>query len=227
MAAIIEVEDLVVRYGSALALSHVSLSIEAGEMVALIGPNGAGKTTFVKTVAGVLRPASGTVTVGGSLGVVLEGRQLFNDMTVEDNLRLGAWRSRNRDPERVYEVLPDLRGKAKQLAGNLSGGQQQMVAIGRALMSDPDVLLIDELSLGLAPKVVAELVEFITRLNRERGMTVLLIEQSARVALGMCDRAYILDSGSVVTSGASDHLIANGVVEGTYMGTGTQEVIHD
>jgi len=227
MAAIIEVEDLVVRYGSALALSHVSLSIEAGEMVALIGPNGAGKTTFVKTVAGVLRPASGTVTVGGSLGVVLEGRQLFNDMTVEDNLRLGAWRSRNRDPERVYEVLPDLRGKAKQLAGNLSGGQQQMVAIGRALMSDPDVLLIDELSLGLAPKVVAELVEFITRLNRERGMTVLLIEQSARVALGMCDRAYILDSGSVVTSGASDDLIANGVVEGTYMGTGTQEVIHD
>jgi len=227
MAAIIEVEDLVVRYGSALALSHVSLSIEAGEMVALIGPNGAGKTTFVKTVAGVLRPASGTVAVGGSLGVVLEGRQLFNDMTVEDNLRLGAWRSRNRDPARVYEVLPDLRGKAKQLAGNLSGGQQQMVAIGRALMSDPDVLLIDELSLGLAPKVVAELVEFITRLNRERGMTVLLIEQSARVALGMCDRAYILDSGSVVTSGASDHLIANGVVEGTYMGTGTQEIIHD
>ena len=227
MTAIVEVEDLVVRYGSALALSEVSVTINRGEMVALIGPNGAGKTTFVKTVAGVLRPASGNVTVDGSLGVVLEGRQLFNDMTVEDNLRLGAWRSRNRDPARVYEVLPDLRGKAKQLAGNLSGGQQQMVAIGRALMSDPDVLLIDELSLGLAPKVVAELVEFITRLNRERGMTVLLIEQSARVALGMCDRAYILDSGSVVTSGASDHLIANGVVEGTYMGTGTQEIIHD
>lgn len=223
MTAVIEANDLVVRYGAATALARVSLRVDEGERVALIGPNGAGKTTFVKTVAGLLRPSGGTLTVAGRVGVVPEGRQLFGDLTVEDNLRLGAWRSRNRDPERIYELLPDLRGKAKSLGSQLSGGQQQMVAIGRALMSDPDVLVIDELSLGLAPLVVSELASFIVDLSRERGTTVLLIEQSAKLALHMCERAYLLDSGEILTSGTSSELSQGNALEEAYFGFSPEE----
>lgn len=218
MAPIIEAQDLVVRYGRAVAIDGVSIHVGRGERVALIGPNGAGKTTFVRTLTGAIPIASGKLTIGGRIAVVPEGRQLFADMTVEDNLRLGAWRSKNRDPERIYATLPDLRVKARQLAGNLSGGQQQMVAIGRALMADPEVLVIDELSLGLAPLVVAELVSFITELNQSQGMSVLLIEQSASLALEMCSRAYLLDSGELVASGTSEQLAAEHVIERTYLG---------
>lgn len=147
----IAVEDLVVRYGTATALDGVSLTVHPGEMVALVGPNGAGKSTLIDTLSGVLRPASGRVRVGGALAHVPEGRQLFADLTVEDNLRLGAWRSRKRDPSHVYEVLPVLYDLRRRRAGALSGGQQQMVAVGRALMARPDVIAVDELSLGLAP----------------------------------------------------------------------------
>src|SRR5580693_556227 len=184
----IEVRDLVVQYGSATALDHVSLTVSAGEMVALVGPNGAGKSTLVNTLSGIVVPAGGHVTIGGRLGHVPEGRQVFPDLSVDDNLRLGAWKARDRDTSWMYELLPDLARIRRQLAGTLSGGQQQMVAFGRALMSRPDVLAIDELSLGLAPIVVADMARHLVGLNAARGLAVLLIEQNARLALNLCRR---------------------------------------
>lgn len=213
----LEVTDLVVRYGSATALDGVSLRLEAGEMVALVGPNGAGKSTLVNTLSGVVKPAAGTVHVEGRLGHVPEGRQLFPNLAVEDNLRLGAWRSGNRDPQRIYALLPDLHRLRKQLAGTLSGGQQQMVAVGRALMSDPDVLAIDELSLGLAPLVVREIARHLVELNSDRGTTILLIEQNARLALGLCPRAYVLESGRITAEGSSAE-VAKSAVARAYLG---------
>lgn len=213
----LQVSDLVVRYGSATALDGVSLRLEPGEMVALVGPNGAGKSTLVNTLSGVVKPAAGSVHVQGRLAQVPEGRQLFGSLSVEDNLRLGAWRSGNRDPERIYALLPDLRRLRKQQAGTLSGGQQQMVAVGRALMSDPDVLAIDELSLGLAPLVVGELAQHLVELNSGRGTTILLIEQNARLALELCQRAYVLESGRITVEGASAD-IAKSAVARAYFG---------
>src|SRR4051794_9512654 len=206
----LDVTDLMVRYGKATALDGVSLHVAAGEMVALVGPNGAGKSTLVNTLSGILRAASGSFTVGGRLAQVPEGRQLFPDLSVVDNLRLGAWRLGRRpgarDPRRIYEILPDLERMARQPAGTLSGGQQQMVAVGRALMADPDVLAVDELSLGLAPIVVADLARHLRELNESRGTAVLLIEQNARLAFDLCDRAYVLESGVISASGSSAEL---------------------
>ena len=216
----IALEDLVVRYGAATALDGVSLSVGEGEMVALVGPNGAGKSTLVDTLSGVLRPASGRAEIKGRLAHVPEGRQLFGDLTVEDNLRLGAWRVRERDPAHVYEVLPDLRELHRRRAGALSGGQQQMVAVGRALMAQPDVIAVDELSLGLAPKIVATLVRHLVGLNTERGTAVLLIEQNARLALDVCSRAYVLEAGRVVAEGSSAGLARDPVVARAYLGEG-------
>src|SRR5690606_32684091 len=153
----IDVRDLVVSYGTATALDHVTLSVGKGEMVALLGPNGAGKSTLANTLAGLLTPASGEVRVDGRVALVPEGRQLFPDMSVADNLALGGWRSGQRDPAAVYELLPRLAELAGRRAGVLSGGEQQMVAVGRALMSRPDALVVDELSLGLAPNITADL----------------------------------------------------------------------
>jgi branched-chain amino acid transport system ATP-binding protein len=169
---VLEVRDLVVRYGQATALDGVSVRIERGEMVALIGPNGAGKTTLLNTICGVLSPASGSVQLEGRVAQVPEGRQLFADMSVEDNLRLGAWRVGNRDPRRVYELFPRLMEMRHRVAGTLSGGEQQMVAVGRGLMASPDLLAVDELSLGLAPMVVDDLAEHLVQLNRSRGLSV-------------------------------------------------------
>ncbi len=214
----LEVEDLVVRYGMAIALDGVSLQVGRGEMVALIGPNGAGKSTLLNTICGLLRPASGTYRLLGRITQVPEGRQLFADMSVEDNLRLGAWRVRNRDPSRVYEVLPRLRELRSRIAGTLSGGEQQMVAVGRALMGEPDVLAVDELSLGLAPMVVDELAEHVLRLNREQGMAVLLVEQNARLALELCPRAYVLEAGRIALSGSSVELARSEAVRAAYLG---------
>jgi branched-chain amino acid transport system ATP-binding protein len=151
----LHISDLVVRYGTATALDGVSLDVGAGEMVALVGPNGAGKSTLINTVSGLLAPASGSVVCNGRVAQVPEGRQMFPDMTVEDNLRLGGWSIRNQQVDEVFDLLPDLVQLRRRKAGRLSGGQQQMVAIGRALMAEPDLLAIDELSLGLAPIVVA------------------------------------------------------------------------
>jgi branched-chain amino acid transport system ATP-binding protein len=217
---VIDVDDLVVRYGSATALDGISLHVAAGEMVALIGPNGAGKSTLVNTLAGILAPAAGRVRVSGRLAVVPEGREVFGDLSVDDNLRLGGWRNgrRGRNTAPIYELLPDLVRVRRQRAGLLSGGQQQMVAVGRALMARPDVLVLDELSLGLAPLVVAELVSHLRQLHAERGIAILLIEQNARLALDMCSRAYVLEAGRVVLDGPSAELAGSHRVAAAYLG---------
>ena len=219
----LEVFDLVVRFGQATALDGVSIEVGDGEMVALIGPNGAGKTTLLNTICGLIRPAAGRYRLGGRVAQVPEGRQLFGDLSVEDNLRLGAWRARNRDPAAIYRLFPPLAGFRGRLAGTLSGGEQQMVAVGRALMAGPDLLAVDELSLGLAPIVVRDLAEHIRRLNRERGLAVLLVEQNARLALELCDRAYVLEAGRIVTSGRSGDLRRDPAVRAAYLGGAASE----
>jgi branched-chain amino acid transport system ATP-binding protein len=221
----LEVADLVVRYDQATALDGVSLRVDKGEMVALIGPNGAGKTTLLNTVSGLLQPAAGSVHVRGRVAQVPEGRQLFGDMSVEDNLRLGAWSVRDRDPTRIYRLFPQLTALRRRLAGTLSGGEQQMVAVGRALMAQPDLLAVDELSLGLAPMVVDNLAEHLVRLNRETGMAVLLVEQNARLALELCPRAYVLEAGRIALSGASAELAGSPAVRAAYLGAAPDEVV--
>jgi branched-chain amino acid transport system ATP-binding protein len=218
MTPVVEVRDLTVRYAAAVALDAVSLHVAAGEMVALIGPNGAGKSTLVNTVSGILKPAAGQVTVRGRLAQVPEGRQLFGPLTVDDNLRLGAWRERDRDPGRVYRLLQDLAGLRRRRAGSLSGGQQQLVALGRALMARPAVLVIDEMSLGLAPLVVADLVGHLRALNAADGTAVLLIEQNARLALDLCQRGYVLEAGRLVAEGTATDLAGSVALAAAYLG---------
>jgi branched-chain amino acid transport system ATP-binding protein len=220
---VIEVEDLSVQYGSAIALERVSLKVAAGEMVALIGANGAGKSTLLNALSGVVRRASGKIRIAGSFAHVPEGRQLFPDLSVDDNLRLGAFRTRNRDTAWVYELIPELERVRKQHAGSLSGGQQQMVALARGLMCRPDVIAIDEMSLGLAPLVVRELARYLTQLNAERGLAVLLVEQSARLALSLCSRAYVLETGRVVAEGPSQELANSAFVLDAYLGGALEE----
>jgi branched-chain amino acid transport system ATP-binding protein len=217
-ANVIEVAELTVRYGAAVALDAVTLTVRAGEMVALIGPNGAGKSTLVNTLSGILRPASGRVTVVGRLAHVPEGRQMFGSLTVDDNLRLGAWRNRDRNTARIYSILPGLAPLRKHRAGQLSGGQQQMVALGRALMSRPQVLVIDEMSLGLAPLVVAGLAGHLRELNARDGLAVLLIEQNARLALELCARAYVLEAGRLAGHGTAAELASSPAVIAAYLG---------
>jgi branched-chain amino acid transport system ATP-binding protein len=219
----IEIRDLVVRYGSATALDHVSLSVRRGEMVALLGPNGAGKSTLADTLSGIVAPASGDVRIDGRLAHIPEGRQLFPDLTVEDNLALGGWRSGQRDPASAYEILPRLAELRRRRAGVLSGGEQQMVAFGRALMSRPDVLVVDELSLGLAPIVVDDLARHLSELNRDHGLTVLLIEQNARLAFELCTRAYVLEAGRIVTEGTCAELAESPEVARAYLGGSIEE----
>ena len=214
----LHIDDLVVRYGSAVAIDGLSLHLEAGEMVALVGPNGAGKSTLINTVTGLVPPASGSVRCEGRVAQVPEGRQMFADMSVEDNLLLGGWSIRNRDLTEVFDLLPDLAGLRRRKAGRLSGGQQQMVAVGRALMARPDLLAIDELSLGLAPLVVAELAEHLRVLNRERGTAVLLVEQEVGLAFDVCARACVLEAGRVVASGPSASVAESDAVRRAYFG---------
>jgi branched-chain amino acid transport system ATP-binding protein len=220
---VIDVESLTVRYGSATALDGISLHVKAGEMVALVGANGAGKSTLLNALSGLVAKAGGDIRIGGRFAHVPEGRQLFPDLTVEDNLRLGAFRARDRDPAWIYEFLPDLHRVRAQRADSLSGGQQQMVAIGRGLMSQPDVLAIDEMSLGLAPKIVQDLARRLVELNAERGLTVLLVEQSVRLALSLCQRAYVLETGQIVAQGSSAELRNSPIVLGAYLGSALEE----
>jgi len=215
---VLTLEDVVIRYGSATAVDGVSILVEKGEMVALVGPNGAGKSSIVNAISGVIPVASGTITVDGASAQVPEGRQMFADMSVDDNLRLGAWRVKDRNPAAIYELLPDLARMKTQKAGTLSGGQQQMVAVGRALMAGPDLLLVDELSLGLAPLVVADLANYLIELNASRGTTILLIEQEVDLAFRMCARAYVLEAGRIVASGASATLAADPHLSAAYLG---------
>lgn len=215
----LDIEQLVVRYGSAVALDGVDLHVQRGERVALVGPNGAGKSTLVNAVSGIVPASSGRISCDGRVAQVPEGRQMFAEMTVEDNLLLGAWRSKHRrDLSGVLELLPDLARLRKQVAGTLSGGQQQMVAVGRALMADPELLVIDELSLGLAPLVVADLAAHLSALNAERGTTILLIEQEVTLAFSICTRAYVLEAGRIVAEGPSDELARSPVVLQAYLG---------
>jgi branched-chain amino acid transport system ATP-binding protein len=215
---VLEVRDLVVRYGSAVALDGVSLEVREGEMVALVGPNGAGKTTLVNAISGMVPVTAGSIRLEGSLAQVPEGRQLFPDLSVDDNLRLGGWSSGRRDPSPIYELFPKLRDLRRRQAWTLSGGEQQMVAVGRALMAEPRLLAVDELSLGLAPLVVEDLARHLVELNRSRRMAVLLIEQNARLALEICERGYVLEAGMVAISGSCDDLRRNQEVQRSYLG---------
>jgi branched-chain amino acid transport system ATP-binding protein len=219
---VIHVEGLSVRYGAATALEGVSLSVARGEKVALIGANGAGKTTLLNALSGMVPKAEGVVRLDGRLAHVPEGRQLFPDLSVEDNLRLGAYRVRERNPAWIYELLPELGKFRRQRAGSLSGGQQQMVAIGRGLMAQPDVLAIDEMSLGLAPIIVQQLAARLAELNARRGLTLLLVEQSANVALSLCERAYVLESGRIVAQGSSAELKDSRFVVAAYLGSAVE-----
>jgi branched-chain amino acid transport system ATP-binding protein len=233
-------KNLHVHYGVIHALRAVSIHVNEREIVALLGGNGSGKTTLLSAISGVVRPSAGEIAFGGKditrervdrlvrLGIihVPEGRQIFGPLTVEDNLLLGAYhRFSLRDNaairtevDDVYRLFPVLGQRRRQLGGTLSGGEQQMLAIGRALLSRPKVLLLDEPSMGLAPRVVREIFEHIARLRRERGMTILLVEQNARAALAIADRGYVLETGRVVLQGSSEELLANKDVQRAYLG---------
>lgn len=219
----LEVNDVVVRYGTATALDRVSLTMAQGEMVALIGANGAGKSTLLNAVSRVVPTVTGSIRMRGCFAHVPEGRQLFSDLSVDDNLRLGAFRATNRDTSWIYELMPELAGLRKRRADSLSGGQQQMVAIGRGLMARPDVLAIDEMSLGLAPKVVQTIARQLSVLNKEQGLGVLLVEQSARLALSLCSKAYILENGQLVAQGPSRELVDSPFVVSAYLGSPLEE----
>lgn len=228
--------DVTAGYGPITALREVSLEVQAGEIVALLGANGAGKTTLLRTVSGLVRPASGRIELDGrrvdrlpperlvglGLAHVPEGRQVFPDLTVAENLRLGAYRRRDRagirrDLERVLAIFPILRERYRQPAGTLSGGEQQMLAIGRALMAAPRLLLLDEPSLGLAPLLVRRIFEVIAAIHAE-GVTVLMAEQNAAMAMALADRAYVLQSGFLRLGGPTAELRENPEVRRLYLG---------
>jgi branched-chain amino acid transport system ATP-binding protein len=232
----LRVEGLEVAYGRIQALWGVTFDVAAGEIVALVGANGAGKTTTLKAISGVLRPRAGTVTLDGEplgrrstmeiveRGIVQvpEGRKLFPEMTVRDNLLLGGYaktaRPRQRERlERVFAIFPRLRERERQLAGTLSGGEQQMVAISRGLMAGPRILMLDEPSLGLAPIMVEEMFRVIEEIHRA-GVTVLLVEQNTEHALAIAQRAYVLESGRVVLSGSGAELLGHAQVRQAYLG---------
>ena len=230
------VENLDVYYGAVHALKVVSLHVEAGEVVTLIGANGAGKTTLLRTISGIVPARSGRITFEGKditklpaheivgLGVSQspEGRMVFANLSVEDNLELGAYRRRDRDGikqdrDKVFHLFPRLLERKKQLSGTLSGGEQQMLAMGRALMSRPRVLLLDEPSLGIAPLLVRDIFKTIVEINRA-GTTVLLVEQNAHMALGIAQRGYVLETGRVVLEDTAAALAANDEVRAAYLG---------
>ncbi len=230
----LEVDSIEVRYGAIAALKGISFSVYEGEIVALLGANGAGKTTTQKTVSGMMRPVAGSITLAGTridgipahdlirLGVchAPEGRHVFPRMTVAENLDMGAFRFKTvdkNDLEHVLELFPRLRERYKQQAGTLSGGEQQMLAIGRALMGKPRLLLLDEPSMGLAPIIVGQIFEIIREIN-QTGVTVLLVEQNASQALGLADRGYVLETGEIVLTGTGAELLADDRVRAAYLG---------
>ncbi|MDD3599776.1 MAG: ABC transporter ATP-binding protein [Firmicutes bacterium] len=234
----LRLSEVDVFYGMVGALRGVSMEVREGEIVALLGANGAGKTTTLRAISGVVRPASGSIEFGGrpihglsperivSLGIVQapEGRQVFPELSVKENLLIGTYSRRDRaripqDFAHVYEHFPVLEEREAQPAGTLSGGEQQMLAIGRALMASPKVLLLDEPSLGLAPMVTRQIFQIIKALNAE-GTTILLVEQNARLALAACDRAYILETGRMVLSGPGRELLESEEVKRSYLGGG-------
>ena len=232
--ALLELEDVVVHYGPVEALKGVTLSVEEGAIVTLIGGNGAGKTTTLKTISGLRKPTRGTITFDGEpihgmaphelvkrgLGHAPEGRGIFPGMTVMENLGMGAYLrkgSHTADYDRVFELFPRLAERRSQSGGTLSGGEQQMLAIGRALMTKPKLLLLDEPSMGLAPLLVAQIFTIISAIN-EQGTTVLLVEQNAAQALRRAQFAYVLETGSVVRAAPAEELLADDSVRNAYLG---------
>jgi branched-chain amino acid transport system ATP-binding protein len=234
---LLQVDDLVVRYGDIRAVKGLTFAVQPGEILALIGANGAGKTTTLRALSG-MHPFGGSVRFGGRalsgltpdrivrLGMahVPEGRGIFGGLTVMENLQLGAWTQRDkstrrRDLELVMDIFPRLRERVAQSAGTLSGGEQQMLAVGRALMSDAKLLLLDEPSMGLAPKLVQEIFAVLRQLNA-RGVTILLVEQNANMALRLAHRACLLETGSLVLEGPAAELLTNPRVREAYLGAG-------
>jgi branched-chain amino acid transport system ATP-binding protein len=230
----LSVEDIEVRYGAIKALKGVTFHVNEGEVVALLGANGAGKTTTQKTVSGMLRPATGEIIYDGkridgipaheliSLGIchVPEGRRVFPRMTVHENLEMGAFRFKRPDEQvlaHVLQLFPRLQERIKQPAGTLSGGEQQMLAIGRALMGKPRLLLLDEPSMGLAPLIVKQIFDIVSEINQS-GVTVLLVEQNAAQALALADRGYVLETGEIVLTGTGAELLADDRVRAAYLG---------
>jgi len=214
MADLLRIENLRAGYGEAVVLPQMSLTLPEGQVLALLGRNGTGKTTLINSIVRI-------VTLG--LGHAPEGRRLFPQMTVMENLRMGAYRRRGpaeigRTLARVEELFPRLAERRVQLAGTLSGGEQQMLAIGRALMAEPRLLVLDEPSFGLAPMIVREIGRIVRSINRERGVSVLLVEQNARMALGIAARAYVLETGRVALSGPSATLAESPHVKAAYLG---------
>ncbi|MCI8505119.1 MAG: ABC transporter ATP-binding protein [Lachnospiraceae bacterium] len=231
------VKDLVSGYSKMPAIHGVSFKVEKGQVVAILGSNGAGKTTTLKTVMGVLPAMSGTITYKGEnlvgvpshkmvlkgLSMVPEGRHLFPKMSIYDNLMMGAYSVKDKDSiakklETIYEIFPILSERKTQLAGTMSGGEQQMVAIGRALMSDPELLILDEPSLGIMPKLVDEIFEFIKKINKEMGVTIVIIEQNAEKTLAFSDYAYVISEGQTVIEGTGEALMKDDQVQRVYLG---------
>ena len=235
MEAILKVEDINVYYGSIHAIKGVSFEVNEGEIVTLIGANGAGKSTTLNTISGLLHSKTGSITFMGEnlgkvpchkivskgLALVPEGRRVFLQMTVQENLEMGAFtqggKTLDADLERVYEQFPRLKERMKQVAGTLSGGEQQMLAMGRALMSHPKLLMLDEPSMGLAPILVEQIFDIIRELHKA-GTTILLVEQNAQAALSVADRGYVLETGKVVTTGTGHELLESPAIKKAYLG---------
>ena len=232
----LQVKDLSVHYGVIQALRQVSLEVNEGEIVALIGANGAGKTTLLHAISGLVKKSEGDLIfldnslnkanartiVSSGITQVPEGRRIFPDMSVAENLLMGAYLRKDKkgieeDMQKVYERFPRLNERKKQLAGTLSGGEQQMLAMGRALMAKPKLLLLDEPSMGLSPLLVKEIFSIITEINKQ-GTTVLLVEQNARMALQIADRAYVMETGKIVLSGTGAELAASDEIKKAYLG---------
>lgn len=236
MTALLEVEDLRVAYGKIEAVKGISFTVEQGQVVSLIGTNGAGKTTTLRTLSGLIKPSSGKITFDGqvlngipahktvSLGMAHspEGRHIFPKLTITENLQLGAFLRKDKDGiekdiQRAYDLFPILGERRKQAAGTLSGGEQQMLAMGRALMSQPKLLMLDEPSMGLSPIMMQKIMETIATLKAE-GMTILLIEQNAQAALSLADYGYVLEVGHIKLSGTGQDLLVDDEVRKTYLG---------
>lgn len=233
--SMLKVEDIHVYYGSIYAIKGISFEVNEGEIVTLIGANGAGKSTTLKTVSGMMKPKSGSVSFVGKslLGVkphaivglgmahCPEGRRIFQEMTVQENLEMGAYtRPKNEISDsiaHVYELFPRMKERFKQISGTLSGGEQQMLAMGRAMMSKPKLLMLDEPSMGLAPLLVEEIFRIIQDLNRA-GTTILLVEQNARMALSIANRGYVLETGRIITTAKAADLLENEAVKKAYLG---------
>lgn len=236
--AILKIDNLNVFYDNIHAIKGISLEVKKGEIVSLIGANGAGKTTTLQTISGILKQKEGTIEYNGEnisktpahliikkgLAQVPEGRRIFSHLSVLDNLLMGGYtvkdtkENKTKELERIYDHFPVLEERKKQLAGTLSGGEQQMLAMGRTIMSRPQLLLLDEPSMGLAPKYVKEIFHIIQLINKKNGTTILLVEQNAKMALNISDRAYVLETGKIVKSGSAKELLDDPIVKKAYLG---------